>query len=91
MKKLNFKKLNLRANQKLIIIINLLLIVTLMTVSVYSWFASMVDNRVDAYEIQVESDDALELSFTGEDGTWSGSLNLADLKVEVPALLSLML
>ena len=82
MKKLNFKKLNLRANQKLIIIINLLLIVTLMTVSVYSWFASMVDNRVDAYEIQVESDDALELSFTGEDGTWSGSLNLADLKVE---------
>ena len=39
----------------------------------------MVDNKVDAYDIQVESDDALELSFTGEDGSWSGTLNLADL------------
>lgn len=68
-------------NKKFIIIINLFLITTLMTVSVYSWFASMVDNRVDAYEIQVESDDALELSFTGENGTWGGTLNLADLKL----------
>jgi len=79
LKKINFKKINLKRNQKLIIIINLFLIATLMTVSVYSWFASMVDNKVDAYDIQVESDDALELSFTGADGTWSGSLNLADL------------
>ncbi len=73
------KNLNIIKNKKFIIIINLFLITTLMVVSVYSWFASMVDNRVDAYEIQVESDDALELSFTGEDGTWAGTLNLADL------------
>jgi len=76
------KKLNIIKNKKFIIIINLFLITTLMTVSVYAWFATMVNNRVDAYEIVVESDDALELSFTGADGTWSGSLNLADLMKE---------
>ena len=76
------KNLNFIKNKKFIIIINLFLITTLMTVSVYSWFASMVDNRVDAYEIQVESDDSLELSFTGEDGTWAGTLNLADLMLD---------
>lgn len=76
------KKINILKNKKFIIIINLFLITTLMTVSVYSWFATMVDNRVDAYEILVESDDALELSFTGEDGTWAGTLNLADLMVD---------
>ena len=73
------KKFNILKNKKFIIIINLFLITTLMTVSVYSWFATMVDNKVDAYEVIVESDDALELSFTGEDGTWAGTLNLADL------------
>lgn len=76
------KKFNILKNKKFIIIINLFLITTLMTVSVYSWFATMVDNKVDAYEVIVESDDALELSFTGADGTWSGSLNLADLMRE---------
>lgn len=76
------KKFNILKNKKFIIIINLFLITTLMTVSVYSWFATMVDNKVDAYEIVVESDDALELSFTGENGTWSGTLNLADLMKE---------
>ena len=76
------KKINIFKNKKFIIIINLFLITTLMTVSVYAWFATMVDNKVDAYEIMVESDDALELSFTGEDGTWSGTLNLADLLVD---------
>lgn len=74
------KKSNIFKNKKLIIIINLFLITALMTVSVYSWFATMVDNRVDAYEIIVESDDALELSFDGE--KWSGTLNLADLMRE---------
>lgn len=76
------KKINIFKNKKFIIIINLFLITTLMTVSVYAWFATMVDNRVDAYEIMVESDDALELSFTGEDDTWSGTLNLADLLID---------
>lgn len=73
------KKLNFMSNKKFIIIINLFLIVTLMTVSVYAWFASQVDNRVDAYEIIVESDNALELSF--DQDTWGGTLNLADYKI----------
>lgn len=76
------KKFNILKNKKFIIIINLFLITILMTVSVYSWFAAMVDNKVDAYEVIVESDDDLELSFTGAEGTWSGSLNLADLMKE---------
>lgn len=67
-------------NKKTIIIINLLLILALMTGSVYSWFAVNVENRVDVYEIEVEADNALELSFTGEANTWSNSLNLSDLK-----------
>ena len=72
------KLTNLKLNKKLIIIINLFLITALMTVSVYAWFASHVDNRVDAYEITVESDNALELSFDGN--SWGGALNLADYK-----------
>ncbi|MBQ4105176.1 MAG: hypothetical protein IJC86_02160 [Clostridia bacterium] len=72
------KQINRKTKTKMIIVVNLFLIFALMTVSVYAWFASQVDNRVDAYDIQVESDNALELSFDEE--TWSGSLNLADLK-----------
>lgn len=72
------KQINRKTKTKMIIVVNLFLIFALMTVSVYAWFASQVDNRVDAYDIQVESDNALELSFDEE--MWSGSLNLADLK-----------
>lgn len=72
------KRISIRSNRKFIIIVNLFLILTLMVVSVYSWFASHLDNRVDAYDITVESDNALELSFDGV--VWGGSLNLADLK-----------
>lgn len=67
-------------NKKTIIIINLLLILALMTGSVYSWFAVNVENRVDVYEIEVEADNALELSFTGDENSWSNSLNLSDFK-----------
>ncbi len=77
------KKFKLISNKKFIIIINLLLITSLMTVSVYAWFISQVDNRVDAYEITVESDDALEIAFDNEDKTkivWASTLNLAELK-----------
>lgn len=72
------KLTNFKISKKLVIIINLFLITALMTVSVYAWFASMVENRVDVYEITVESDNALELSFDGE--SWGGSLNLANYK-----------
>lgn len=72
------KQIKINSKKKFIIAVNLFLIFTLMTVSVYSWFAAHVDNRVDAYDIQVQSDNALELSFDKE--TWGGTLNLADLK-----------
>lgn len=71
------KKFNINLKSKSILAINLFLIFILMTVSVYAWFASQVNNTVDAYDIQVESDNALELSF--DEDTWNGTLNLADL------------
>ena len=73
------KQIKAKTKSKLIILVNLFLICTLMTVTVYSWFAAQADNRVDIYEIQVESKNALELSF--DQSTWSGSLNLKDYKV----------
>lgn len=73
------KKTIFKSKSKFLIAVNLFLIFSLMTVSVYSWFAAQVDNRVDAYEIQVESQGALELSF--DEDNWQGSLNLADFKL----------
>lgn len=70
------KKINLKSKQ--IVAINLFLIFILMTVSVYAWFATQVNNTVDAYDIQVNADESLQLSF--DNVTWSGTLNLADLK-----------
>lgn len=82
------KQIKINLKKKSIIIVNLLLILTLMTVSVYAWFASQVENRVDAYEILVESDNALELSFDKE--TWGGTLNLADFKIDGSSVLDTM-
>lgn len=72
------KKANHKSKNKYIIAVNLFLIAMLMTVAVYAWFASQAENRVDAYDIQVQSDNSLELSFDEE--TWGGTLNLADLE-----------
>ncbi len=72
------KKTNSLSKNKFIIIVNLFLISILMVVGVYAWFASQANNRVDAYDIQVQSDNSLELSFDQE--TWNGTLNLSDLK-----------
>lgn len=74
------KNLNKNFKKKSLIIINLFLIFTLMTVSVYSWFASHVDNRVDAYDVQVHADNDLELSFDGQN--WSNSLKLNEMIVD---------
>ena len=74
------KKSHTKSNNKSLIFVNLFLIAVLMVVAVYAWFASQADNRIDAYDIQVESDNALELSF--DQSTWSGTLNLADLMNE---------
>lgn len=73
------KKTTEKSKNKFIIAVNLFLIAILMVVAVYAWFASNADNRVDAYDIQVESDSSLELSFDQE--TWGGTLNLADYKI----------
>lgn len=70
------KKLSKNFKSKTIIVANLFLIITLMTVSVYSWFATHVNNAVDANNIEVVSDNSIELSFTGAEGTWSGGLDL---------------
>ena len=72
------KKFKINLKSKSIVAINLFLILILMTVSVYAWFASQVNNTVDAYDIQVEANESLELSF--DEITWNGTLNLADLK-----------
>lgn len=76
------KKLTNNFKKKSLVIVNLFLIFTLMTVSVYSWFASHVDNEVDAYDIQVHSDNDLELSFTGEENTWKNLLNIDEFQVD---------
>lgn len=80
------KQIKTTSKSKYMIMLNLFLILALMTASVYAWFASQVDNHVDAYEITVESDNALELSFDGV--TWGGSLNLADYKVNGTSVMS---
>lgn len=74
------KKSEVKSKNKHLIVVNLFLISILMVVGVYAWFASQADNRVDAYDIQVESDNALELSF--DQTTWGGTLNLADYKID---------
>lgn len=74
------KQINRNTKSKLIIIINLVLISVLLVTSVYAWFAINVDNNVKMYDIEVHSDNPLELSFTGEDGTWSSSLDLSQLQ-----------
>ncbi len=70
------KKSKSNSKNKYIIIVNLFLIAILMVVGVYAWFAVSVDNRVNAYDVQVNSDSNLELSF--DQTNWSTSLNLAD-------------
>ena len=74
------KQINKNTKSKLVIIINLVLISVLLVTSVYAWFAINVDNNVKMYDIEVHSDNPLELSFTGEDGTWSSSLDLSQLQ-----------
>lgn len=73
------KKIKAKSNNKPIILVNLVLIAVLAVVAVYAWFAVNADNNVKMYEIEVHSDNPLQLSFTGGDGTWQDSLNLADL------------
>lgn len=72
------KKISNKSKAKITIIINLFLVFALMNVSVYAWFASQTENRVDAYDIQVGANSDLELSLDGN--KWAGSLDLSDKK-----------
>lgn len=74
------KKVKPKLKKKSIIAVNLFLITALMVTSVFAWFAVNADNRVDGYEILVQSDSTLELSFDTEN--WTNNLNLADLVVD---------
>lgn len=74
------KKAKAKSKNRYLISVNLFLIAILMVVAVYAWFASNANNRVDAYDVQVQSDSTLQLSFDGS--TWSSKLDLANLNKE---------
>ena len=71
------KRINTSSKSKYLIVINLFLIFILMTISVYAWFASNVNNLVNINEIEVQADNNLQLSLDGKN--WSGSLSLDSL------------
>lgn len=74
------KKAEAKSKNRYLIAVNLFLIAILMVVAVYAWFASNANNRVDAYDVQVQSDSTLQLSFDGS--TWSSKLDLSKLENE---------
>lgn len=63
---------------KKLIIANSLLLTFLAVGFVYAWFAANYRSSVDGDRVEVIADSALEISFTGEDGTWKNYLNLSD-------------
>lgn len=73
------KNIKAKSSKKPIIIVNLVLITVLMVVAVYAWFAVNADNHVKMYDIEVHSDNPLQLSFDGT--TWSEGLNLNDFAI----------
>lgn len=72
------KKAEAKSKNRYLIAVNLFLIAILMVVAVYAWFASNANNRVDAYDVQVQADNTLQLSF--DESTWSSKLDLSDFK-----------
>lgn len=65
---------------KKLIIANSLLLTFLVAGFAYAWFAVNYGSSVDGDEVEVVADSALEISFTGEDGTWKNYLNLDKTK-----------
>lgn len=72
------KKAEAKSKNRYLIAVNLFLIAILMVVAVYAWFASNANNRVDAYDVQVQADNTLQLSF--DESTWSSKLDLSAFK-----------
>lgn len=65
-----------KTKNKSITLINIFLIAILAVIAVYAWFTTAADNRVDSYDIEVVTDDALQLSF--DEATWNSKLDLND-------------
>lgn len=63
---------------KKLIIANSLLLTFLAVGFAYAWFAANYRSSVDGDRVEVIADSALEISFTGEDGSWKNYLNLSD-------------
>lgn len=61
-----------------LIIANSILLVFLAIGFVYAWFATNYGNVVDGDQVEVIADSALEISFTGQDGSWKSYLNLSN-------------
>lgn len=66
--------------RKKLIIANLLLLTFLVAGFAYAWFAANYGSSVDGDEVEVVADSALEISFTGIDGSWKNYLNLDKTK-----------
>lgn len=62
-------------NKKLIIA-NSLLLILLVAGFAYAWFASNYGSTVDGDDVEVIADSALEISLTGQPGSWKNSINL---------------
>lgn len=61
---------------KKLIIANSLLLTFLVAGFAYAWFAVNYGSSVDGDEVEVVADSALEISFSGADGSWKNYLNL---------------
>ncbi|MGN0455806.1 MAG: hypothetical protein ACI4F2_03015 [Acutalibacteraceae bacterium] len=61
---------------KKLIIANSLLLTFLVAGFAYAWFAVNYGSSVDGDEVEVVADSALEISFSGDVGTWKNYLNL---------------
>lgn len=68
------KTIKEKHTHKLMIVVNIVLICVLMVVAVYAWFASNANNNIKAYDITVETDNNLEVSF--DNASWSSGLDL---------------
>ncbi|MGN0441488.1 MAG: hypothetical protein ACI4FO_02155 [Acutalibacteraceae bacterium] len=61
---------------KKLIVANLLLIVLLLAGFAYAWFAVNYGSIVNGDVVEIIADSALEISFTGAEGSWKNYLNL---------------
>lgn len=61
-----------------LIVANSILLVLLVFGFAFAWFAVNYSNTVDCDQVEIVADSALEISFTGADGSWKNYLNLND-------------